>query len=182
MAKEGVVDKAFQKLGLPDIDFESEEFNRTFVVQCADRRFASALIDPQMMDLLLPTRGEITFETKGRFLLLTAPRAEAAQMPALLNLAEQFLRHVPPAVRELYPTFPDGAGTDVFPLQSRGTDPSSAGGLGDMASMTSGRAIVGDEDDAWDPTPGVDHDLEGHAIAPPTEDPWHDRPLPPDHR
>ena len=111
--REGVIDKAFQMLGLPDIDFESEEFNRTFVVQCADRRFASALIDPQMMDFLLSTGGEITFETKGRFLLLCTHRIDPVEMPALLNLADEFLRRVPPAVRELYETFPDGAGTDV---------------------------------------------------------------------
>ena len=106
IAKEGVVDKAFQMIGLPDIDFESEEFNRTFVVQCADRKFASALIDPLMMDFLLSTKGEITFETKGRFLLLSTRRVDPVEMPALLNLADEFVRRVPPAVRELYETLP----------------------------------------------------------------------------
>ena len=175
IAKEGMVDKAFQMIGLPDIDFESEEFNRMFVVQCADRRFASALIDPLMMQLLISTQGEITFETKGRFLLLSTRRVDPVEMPALLNLADEFVRRVPPAVRELYETFPDGAGTDVFPLAGRGGAPPSIAykpggwlGAGDAS-----RSLL-DQDDSWDPTPGVDHDLDGHAIDPVAEDPWHD--------
>src|SRR4051794_35670377 len=71
IAPEGLLFRAMQKLGLPDIDFESEEFNRAFTIQCPDRRFASALIDPQMMTFLLSTGGELVFETKGRFLLVT---------------------------------------------------------------------------------------------------------------
>ncbi len=122
IAKEGMADKAFQMIGAPDIDFESEEFNRMFVVQCADRKFASALIDPLMMAFLLSTKGEITFETKGRFLLLSTHRVDPMEMPALLNLADEFVRRVPPVVRELYETFPDGAGTDVFPIAGADVD------------------------------------------------------------
>jgi len=188
IAKEGMVDKAFQMVGLPDIDFESEEFNRMFVVQCADRKFASALIDPLMMDLLLSTKGEITFETKGRFLLLSTHRIDPMEMPALLNLADEFVRRVPPAVRELYETFPDTAGTDVFPLGgigANGTNPSTIGSAGPPAEpgswLGSGDPTrsLRDQDDSWDPTPGVDHDLDGHAVPPVPEDPWHDRPRSP---
>jgi hypothetical protein len=96
-----------------DIDLDSEELDRMFAVQCADRRFVSALLDPLMVQFLLSTKGEITFETKGRFLLLSTRRVDPDEMPALLNLADEFVRRVPPAVRELYDTFPDDAGTDV---------------------------------------------------------------------
>ncbi|MGZ4786729.1 MAG: hypothetical protein ACXV5S_13750, partial [Acidimicrobiales bacterium] len=176
IAKEGIVDKAFQMVGLPDIDFESEEFNRMFVVQCADRRFASALIDPLMMDLLISTKGEITFETKGRFLLLSTHRIDPLEMPALLNLADEFVRRVPPAVRELYESFPDGAGTDVFPPAGGGTAPIAAGPGSWMGSGDPTRSLL-DDDQSWDPTPGVDHDLDGHVVDPAVEDPWHDRPI-----
>jgi len=178
IAKEGLVDKAFQLVGLPDIDFESEEFNRTFVVQCVDRRFASALIDPLMMDFLLSTKGEITFETKGRFLLLSTHRIDPVEMPALLNLADEFVRRVPPAVRELYETFPDGAGTDTFPLPGAAAGSIGPGSGGWMGSGDRTRSLL-DQDDSWDPTPGVDHDLDGHPVDPAVEDPWHDRPVPP---
>ncbi len=185
VAKEGIVDKAFQMIGLPDIDFESEEFNSTFVVQCADRRFASALIDPLMMDFLLSTKGEITFETKGRFLLLSTRRVDPVEMPALLNLADEFVRRVPPAVRELYDTFPDSAGTDVFPLGGIGANgtnrpPIPPAGPGSWLGSGDPTGSLRDQDDSWDPTPGVDHDLDGHAVQPVAEDPWHDRPVPPE--
>jgi len=170
-----MVDKAFQMIGLPDIDFESEEFNRMFVVQCADRRFASALVDPLMMQLLISTKGEITFETKGRFLLLSTRRVDPVEMPALLNLADEFVRRVPPAVRELYETFPDGADTDVFPLAgANGSGPSIVPTPGSwMGAGDRDRSLL-DDDESWDPTPGVDHDLDGHVVQPVTEDPWHD--------
>lgn len=196
---EGVLDRAFQKLGLPDIDFESEEFNRAFTVQCPDRKFASALIDPQMMDFLLTTGGEVTLETKGRFLLATSRPLDPAQLPALLHVAEQFVERVPPAVRELYPSFPDGAGTELFPMPPT-SEESAGGGLGggglggelDLFSLWHDANAapapyrfapapdeLDPESDAWDPTPGVDHDLEGRPVAPAVEDPWHEHPHPP---
>ena len=36
-----------------DIDLESEEFNRAFTVSCPDRKFASDVLHPQMMEYLL---------------------------------------------------------------------------------------------------------------------------------
>ena len=188
VSRENVVQRVLEPLGLPDIDFESEEFNRTFVVQCSDRRFASALIDPQMMTFMLATAGAMTFETKGRFLLVTTAPLEADAVPGLLHVAEEFLRLVPPAVRELYPSFPEGAGTDVFPLPPMVT-PAPASDWSDLFGgplgprelpspfeFTDGPNLVDPGPDPWDPTPGVDHDLEGRPVTPATEDPWHDRP------
>src|SRR4051812_8814044 len=68
--REGLMDKMVSLIGGGDIDFESEEFNRLFAVHCPDRRFASALIDPQMLDFLLSTKGELNFELRGRWLLV----------------------------------------------------------------------------------------------------------------
>ena len=39
-----------------DIDLESEEFNRAFTVSCPDRKFASDVLHPQMMEFLLEHR------------------------------------------------------------------------------------------------------------------------------
>jgi len=47
-----------------------------------------------------------------------------------------------------------------------------------MGSGDRTRSLL-DQDDSWDPTPGVDHDLDGHPVDPAVEDPWHDRPVPP---
>ena len=190
---EGLMTRALRLVGLPDIDFESEEFNRAFSVQCPDRRFASALIDPRMMDLLLSSGGALSFETKGRFLLAWGKPLDAPSMPGLHRLAEKFLDLVPPAVRELYPSFPDGAGTEAFPLPPQPPS-SSAPSMGMVEGMLYDEIPgwarqehssfewapdphLADSDEAWDPTPGVDHDLDGHVVEPIVEDPWRDAPL-----
>ena len=104
-----LVDKALELVGGDPIHFESEEFNETFHVTCDDRRFASALIDPQMMQFLLETKGMVSFATMGRFVLVTSPQVAPDEMPILLGLVDEFVRRIPAAVWELYPeTAPDG--------------------------------------------------------------------------
>lgn len=53
IAREGFLSKIAQAVGYEDIDFESHEFSRRFVVRSADRRFAYAFIHPRVMELLL---------------------------------------------------------------------------------------------------------------------------------
>ncbi len=40
-------------LGLHDIEFESDDFNRRFNVTCSDRKFANDLVDSRMNQWLL---------------------------------------------------------------------------------------------------------------------------------
>lgn len=54
---EGFFDKIAGFLGFDDIDFESAEFSRTFMVKSSDKRFAYDLIDAQMMEFLLQAQG-----------------------------------------------------------------------------------------------------------------------------
>jgi hypothetical protein len=141
------------------ISFESEEFNQTFRVTSVDRRFASALVDPQMMEFLLQTKGAVSFETLGRFVLVAGTQVAADELPILLGLADAFVKRIPAAVAALYPpVLTDPAPVPVAPVAA-----------GDDA----------DPADAWDPTPGVDYDLDGHPVTSHTEDPWHDHPIPP---
>ena len=86
----GVVGEVIDRLAGDPIHFESEEFNDTFRVTCDDRRFASALIDPQMMQFLLETKGAVDFETMGRWVLLISHQVPPDEMPILLGLADQF--------------------------------------------------------------------------------------------
>lgn len=177
VTKEGLVDKATHVLGTGDIDFESEEFNRTFVVRADDRRFASAFIDPQMMEILLKTGGEVALETKGRFLLLWSDPLDPDVMPRFLNLAEDVLAHVPPAVWELYPRLPDSGMADTYPHDAAAGD-RGAHLLDVTRPFAAGPSLL-HPDESWDPTPGVDHDLDGHEVEPVLEDPWRDQPPPP---
>jgi len=56
-------------LGMGDIQFEFEEFNRTFNVKCEDKKFAYDVCHPEMMEFLLryPT---MTWELHGNHLLI----------------------------------------------------------------------------------------------------------------
>ena len=55
-------------LAVPDIAFEAEIFNRAFAVRCHDRAFASALVDPRMMEWLLLLDPRWSFEIDGRWI------------------------------------------------------------------------------------------------------------------
>ena len=108
LLRERLFDRALQRIGLPDIDLESEEFNRMFLVQCEDRRFATDLLDPRMMDFLLGTQGKVSLETKGRELLVTSRRVPPELFPGLLGIAEGVVQRVPPLVWQLYGRYPTG--------------------------------------------------------------------------
>lgn len=176
IGREGVLDKMFDALIGDDIDFESEEFNRLFAVHCTDRRFASALLDPQMLEFLLATRGELSFQLKGRWLLVWTDPIAPKLMPGLLRVAETFVQHIPKVVWELYPsTF---VGENGHPLPP-GDDPADR-----MKAELELAATRGERtDDPWDALvespyaalerdDGVEYDLDGHVVPKVQEDPW----------
>jgi hypothetical protein len=165
--RERLRDRALDVVKGDPIQFESEEFNQTFRVTCDDRRLASALVDPQMMQFLLQTKGLVDFVTTGRFVLLISHQLPPDEMPILAGLADEFIRRLPPVVWELYPK--------VAPAAAPVADPSPAPGPDGVRGSDSST----DPDEAWDPTPGVDYDLDGHPATTATEDPWHDHPLRP---
>ena len=53
---ENFLDRFVGRLTDNDIDLESEDFNRAFTVSCPDRKFASDVLHPQMMEFLLEHR------------------------------------------------------------------------------------------------------------------------------
>ncbi len=100
---EGRFDKVVAGLGLRDIEFESEEFNRQFHVSCDDVRFASDFVDPQIMDLLVQSEGQLFVEVMGRWLLVAAELLPAGSVPGLLSFARRLKATAPAVLRELYP-------------------------------------------------------------------------------
>jgi hypothetical protein len=171
VSKERVLDKIAQGLGLPDIELESEEFNRLFRVQCEDARFATALLDPRMMEFLLTTAGRLSFETKGRWLLVIAPRLDTPkEMVGLLGVADEFLRRIPNVVWELYP---EGADTERgVATATPGFDGNLMQPIGPVQDALRDE-MAADGTDWRDPTPGVDYDLDGKPITGPSrENPW----------
>ena len=51
--KEGFLDKIASVIGFDDIDFESSEFSRKFLVKSPDKKFAYDIVHPQMMEFLM---------------------------------------------------------------------------------------------------------------------------------
>ncbi len=57
--RENVLTRIADHMGLHDIEFESEDFNRRFNVKCADRKFANDMIDARMMQWLVGGRPRV---------------------------------------------------------------------------------------------------------------------------
>lgn len=104
---ETIATRLLQKIGMPTIDLESEAFNRRFVVTSEDERFARMFLDPQMMELLLSTDGQLQFEVRGRWLLVAAPRLPADLCLSLVGLSTRFRSLVPAVVRQFHPHLAD---------------------------------------------------------------------------
>lgn len=71
---ETMFDRVGAMIGFDDIDFESDEFSRAFLVKSSDRKFAYDLIDPRMMEFLLETRPPLIDLEHGRVCLTTGNR------------------------------------------------------------------------------------------------------------
>jgi len=96
--RQGLPATLVEHLGLEDIQFESQEFNRRFRVEAEDARFATELIDPRMMAWLLSTGGEYGFEVLGHSVLVYCQFVDVDGLPALLDTAAAFVRLVPEVV------------------------------------------------------------------------------------
>lgn len=55
-------------LGVPDLELESEAFNDAFWVDCADPRYASAVLHPRMMEWMLARR-DLEWRIEGDLLI-----------------------------------------------------------------------------------------------------------------
>jgi hypothetical protein len=90
-------------LGLRTIEFESERFNRTFQVRCADRRFANALIDARMMEWLLGLPDGWGFEVSAPWILGYREQPRPGEIESVLGTLASFVGKTPLVIRSLYP-------------------------------------------------------------------------------
>jgi len=81
-----------------DIDFESEDFNRTFSVTAPDKEFAIKLIDAGMMQWLMSTGGEFAFDIGGCNLLVSCGQLPATGLARLFDAAKGFTDRIPHVV------------------------------------------------------------------------------------
>jgi hypothetical protein len=103
LTREGIISKAASVLGARDLEFESEEFNRTFFVTCEDRRFANTFLDAQMIDLLAATKGLVEMEVKSKWIVLYTKRLKGEEFPPLYRLTETIVARIPQLVFEMWP-------------------------------------------------------------------------------
>lgn len=99
---EGFGDRLASWLGFDDVDFESDQFSRRYFVKCHDRRFAYALIDPQMMEFLLQ-ESDFQWEVSGRWVAVwREDELDADEVRPLLNALLAFRNRVPRLVEREY--------------------------------------------------------------------------------
>jgi hypothetical protein len=91
------------RIGLRDIEFESDAFNRAFNVKSEDRKFANDLLDSRMMTWLLGADSAFRFEVSGRWVMAYGKKRRPADLIPLVGTLRQFREHVPHVVYELYP-------------------------------------------------------------------------------
>jgi hypothetical protein len=95
VAPEGMVSRFFGRLTNSDIELESEDFNRAFRVTCPNRRFASDVLHPRMMELVLQWP-ELAWRFDADSLLaIRSGSHDVEEIDAKLAALDAILDHVP---------------------------------------------------------------------------------------
>jgi hypothetical protein len=102
IGRENVLTAIADHIGLHDIEFESDDFNRAFNVKSQDRKFANDLLDARMMQWLLTVDRAFQFEVAGKWILCYGKRRAPLDLVPLIGTLEQFRQHLPRVVCELY--------------------------------------------------------------------------------
>jgi hypothetical protein len=102
IARENLLTRFADAVGLDDIEFELGEFNDAFNVKCRDRRFANDLVDQRMMRWLLASDGGVAFEAVGGWILISTRRVPPSDIVPVLATLKGFREHVPRVVYDLY--------------------------------------------------------------------------------
>jgi hypothetical protein len=92
---EGFIGRFIGRLTDRDIELESEDFNRAFTVTCPDRKFASDVLHPRMMELLLQWP-ELAWRFDADSLLAIRPgKHDVAEIEAKLAALDAILDNIP---------------------------------------------------------------------------------------
>lgn len=104
VSKENVFTRLADHMGFRDIEFELEEFNRSFQVKSEDRRFANDVIDQRMMQWLMNNAEGFSFEYDLGYVLCFSRRRRPAELVPLLGTLKGFHDQIPNVVYSLYGT------------------------------------------------------------------------------
>jgi len=92
---ENFLDRFVGRLVGNDIDLESEDFNRAFTVSCTDRKFASDVLHPQMMEYLLQHRDLGWRFEQDSMLVIAQGKRTPAQIDATIDVMDGITDRIP---------------------------------------------------------------------------------------
>ena len=95
LSAEGVRDRASALIGLQDIELESDEFNRAYRVRSEDHRFASDLLNPRTMEMLLRCGGPDIRIGAGYIVLVTDGPVDPTSVYGALTVLAAMLENLP---------------------------------------------------------------------------------------
>jgi type II secretory pathway pseudopilin PulG len=102
VTRENIFTRFADHVGLRDIEFESEAFNREFNVKSHDRKFANDVVDARMMQWLIESGERYAFEMSGPYVLVYCKRVKPLELTPLLGTLKAYLDHVPKVAYSLY--------------------------------------------------------------------------------
>jgi len=103
LEQESFMSRISRHLGFHDIEMESEEFNRRYLVASDDKKFAYAMLDARMMAWLMDEGAVCEYEVVGPLVLCFRKRVKPEEYENLLEVLRRFHSHVPTVVASLYP-------------------------------------------------------------------------------
>ena len=92
---ENFVERVIGRVTNTDIELELEDFNRAFTVSCPDRKFASDVLHPQMMEFLLQHREVGWRFERDSMLVVSGTKRSVAEIDATLALMDQISDRIP---------------------------------------------------------------------------------------
>ena len=104
IGSENLFTRLADHIGLEDINFESEEFNRRYNIKSKHREFAFQLIDARMIEWFLGQEKGYSIETSGPAFLVYTRRRKPFEIPPVIAQAAAFREQIPRLVWEEYGT------------------------------------------------------------------------------
>lgn len=106
--RENLFTRMADHMGMHDIEFELEEFNKAFNVKSHDRKFANDMLDARMMQWLMEVDRTLQFELSAKWVMVFSRKRAPSELIPLFGTAQQFRDHVPHVVYDLYPVAGSG--------------------------------------------------------------------------
>jgi Protein of unknown function (DUF3137) len=92
---ENFLDRFVGRITGTDIDLESDDFNRAFTVTCPDRKFASDVLHPQMMEYLLLHRQLGWRFERDSMLVIAGGQRTPPQIDATIEVMDAITERIP---------------------------------------------------------------------------------------